>query len=51
VTNNCLLLIAQFVGLNTLVYLYSLHIFNYNKQNNAMQGREMYGCHNNKDLK
>jgi len=31
VTNNYLLLIVQFVGLNTLVYLYLLHIFNCKK--------------------
>lgn len=49
-TNNYLLLIAQFVGLNTVVYLYLLHIFNYNKQNNTMEGREMHGCHNSKNL-
>jgi hypothetical protein len=29
--------------MNALVYLYLLHIFNHNKQNNTMQGREMYG--------
>jgi hypothetical protein len=46
VTNSYFLLIAQFVGLNTEVYLYLLHIFNYNKQ-----GRGMYGCHNNENLK
>ena len=50
-TNDYLLIIAQFVGLNTVVYLYLQHIFNYNKQNNTVQGREMYGCHNNENFK
>ena len=46
-----LLLIAQFVGLRTLVYLYLLHIFNCNKQNNTLQGKEMFDYHNSKSLK